>query len=274
MSEEDKDNVEWYNNKCVAIYCDNTLKIIVNPEGYNYARYVYFIDEESEVVKTYSGNKGISDEELEKNKSLAESLEDVSTDIIINNNWLSTWNNEHFNEYKQLMKKWIYENNFKFSIDVVRAISISDLKTAMYRLLTAADGMQEQFAIANFTENQKITIIRMNEFGGIGITRGYFKDYTNATYAQYNNAVKLVYRPERKRNDYYAYLYRDVLIFNGWIEIPESLLWEAIKSNTSGCSVRRTKFLSCDKLQYDVILEYFKNNGIKPLINTYKPIFN
>lgn len=274
MSKEEKNSVEWYNNKCVAIYCDNTLKIIVNPEGYNYARYVYFVDEESEVVKTYSGNKGISDEELEKNKSLAESLEDVSTDIIINNNWLSTWNNEHFNEYKQLMKKWIYENNFKFSADVVRAISIPDLKTAMYHLLTKADGMQEQFAIANFTENQKITIIRMNEFGGIGITRGYFKDYTNTTYAQYDNAVKLVFRPERKRNDYYAYLYRDALIFNDWVEIPENLLWEDIESNTPECSVRKAKFLSCDKSQYDVILEYFKDNGIKPIINTYKPIFN
>lgn len=274
MSKEEREAVEWYNNKCVAIYCNNTLKIIVNPEGYNYARYVYFVDEESEVVKTYSGNKGISDEELEKNKSLAESLEDVSTDIIINNNWLSTWNNEHFNEYKQLMKKWIYENNFKFSADVVRAISIPDLKTAMYHLLTKADGMQEQFAIANFTENQKITIIRMNEFGGIGITRGYFKDYTNTTYAQYDNAVKLVFRPERKRNDYYAYLYRDALIFNDWVEIPENLLWEDIESNTPECSVRKARFLSCDKSQYDVILKYFKDNGIKPIINTYKPIFN
>lgn len=274
MSKEEREAVEWYNNKCVAIYCDNTLKIIVNPEGYNYARYVYFVDEESEVVKTYSSNKGISDEELEKNKSLAEFLEDVSTNIIINNNWLSTWNNEHFNEYKQLMKKWIYENNFKFSADVVRAISIPDLKTAMYHLLTKADGMQEQFAIANFTENQKITIIRMNEFGGIGITRGYFKDYTNTTYAQYDNAVKLVFRPERKRNDYYAYLYRDVLIFNDWVEIPENLLWEDIESNTPECSVRKARFLSCDKSQYDVILEYFKDNGIKPIINTYKPIFN
>lgn len=274
MSEEEKDSIEWYNNKCVAIYCDNTLKIIVNSEGYNYARYVYFVDEESEVVKTYSGNKGISDEELEKNKSLAESLEDASTDIIITNNWLNTWNNEHFNEYKQLMKRWIYANDFKFSADVVRAISIPDLKTAMYHLLTKADGMQEQFAIANFTENQKITIIRMNEFGGIGITRGYFKDYTNTTYAQYDNAVKLVFRSERKRNDYYAYLYRDVLIFNDWVEIPENLLWEDIESNTPECSVRKARFLSCDKSQYDVILEYFKDNGIKPIINTYKPIFN
>ena len=105
-------------------------------------------------------------------------------------------------------------------------------------------------------------------------TRGYFKSYTNTTYAQYDNAVKFVFRPERKRNDYYIHLYRDILIFDGWVEIPENLLWEDVKSNTHGCSIRRTKFLSCDKSQYDVILEYFKNNGIEPLINTYKPIFN
>ena len=274
MSKEERETVEWYNNKCVAIYCDNVLKLVINPEGYNYARYVYFVDKESSIVKEYNSNKGISDDESEKNKSLAKSIEEVSTNIVVTNNWYSTWNTEHFNEYKQLMKGWIYANDFKFSVDVVRAISIPDLKTAMYHLLTKADGMQEQFAIANFTENQKITIIRMNEFGGIGVTRGYFKDYTNTTYAQYDNAVKLVFRPERKRNDYYAYLYRDALIFNDWVEIPENLLWEDIESNTPECSVRKARFLSCDESQYDVILEYFKDNGIKPIINTYKPIFN
>lgn len=271
---EEKETVEWYNNKCVAIYCDNVLKLVINPEGYNYARYVYFVDKESSIVKEYNSNKGISDDESEKNKSLAKSIEEVSTNIVVTNNWYSTWNTEHFNEYKQLMKGWIYANDFKFSVDVVRAISIPDLKTAMYRLLTEVDGIQEQFSRAGLIENQKITIVRINEFGGMSITRGYFKSYTNTTYAQYDNAVKFVFRPERKRNDYYIHLYRDILIFDGWVEIPENLLWEDVKSNTHGCSIRRTKFLSCDKSQYDVILEYFKNNGIEPLINTYKPIFN
>lgn len=274
MSKEERETVEWYNNKCVAIYCDNVLKLVINPEGYNYARYVYFVDKESSIVKEYNSNKGISDDESEKNKSLAKSIEEVSTNIVVTNNWYSTWNTEHFNEYKQLMKGWIYANDFKFSVDVVRAISIPDLKTAMYRLLTEVDGIQEQFSRAGLIENQKITIVRINEFGGMSITRGYFKSYTNTTYAQYDNAVKFVFRPERKRNDYYIHLYRDILIFDGWVEIPENLLWEDVKSNTHGCSIRRTKFLSCDKSQYDVILEYFKNNGIEPLINTYKPIFN
>lgn len=273
MSKEERETVEWYNIECVAIYCDNVLKLVINPEGYNYARYVYFVDKESSIVKEYNGNKGISDDESEKNKSLAKSIEEVSANIIVTNNWYSTWNTEHFNEYKQLMKEWIYANDFKFSVDVVRAISIPDLKTAMYRLLTEVDGIQEQFSRAGLMENQKITIVRMNEFGGMSTTRGYFKSYTNTTYAQYDNAVKLVFRPERKRNDYYIHLYRDVLIFDGWVEIPENLLWEDVKSNTPGCSIRRTKFLSCDKSQYNVILEYFKNNGIEPLINTYKPMF-
>lgn len=273
MSKEERETVEWYNIECVAIYCDNVLKLVINPEGYNYARYVYFVDKESSIVKEYNSNKGISDDESEKNKSLAKSIEEVSANIIVTNNWHSTWNTEHFNEYKQLMKEWIYVNDFKFSVDVVRAISIPDLKTAMYRLLTEVDGIQEQFSRAGLIENQKITIVRMNEFGGMSTTRGYFKSYMNTTYAQYDNAVKLVFRPERKRNDYYIHLYRDVLIFDGWVEIPENLLWEDVKSNTPGCSIHRTKFLSCDKSQYNVILEYFKNNGIEPLINTYKPMF-
>lgn len=273
MSKEERETVEWYNIECVAIYCDNVLKLVINPEGYNYARYVYFVDKESSIVKEYNSNKGISDEESEKNKSLAKSIEEASANIIVTNNWHSTWNTEHFNEYKQLMKEWIYVNDFKFSVDVVRAISNPDLKTAIYRLLTEVDGIQEQFSRAGLMENQKITIVRMNEFGGMSTTRGYYKSYTNTTYAQYDNAVKLVFRPEKKRNDYYIHLYRDVLIFDGWVEIPENLLWEDVKSNTPGCSIRRTKFLSCDKSQYNVILEYFKNNGIEPLINTYKPMF-
>lgn len=224
MSKEERETVEWYNIECVAIYCDNVLKLVINPEGYNYARYVYFVDKESSIVKEYNSNKGISDDESEKNKSLAKSIEEVSANIIVTNNWHSTWNTEHFNEYKQLMKEWIYVNDFKFSVNVVRAISIPDLKTAMYRLLTEVDGIQEQFSRAGLIENQKITIVRMNEFGGMSTTRGYFKSYTNTTYAQYDNAVKLVFRPERKRNDYYIHLYRDVLIFDGWVEIPENLL--------------------------------------------------
>lgn len=272
MSSEERKSVEWYNNDCAAIYCDGILKLVINPEGYNYARYVYFVDEESKIVDTYYTAYGISEEEANKYKELAESLEDVSADIILRNALENSWDNENFNEYKQLMKEWIYQNEFPFSADIVRLITILELKTAMYRLLTEVDGMQEQFERANFKENQKITVIRISDFGGISESRGYFTSYECGKYAQYDKAIKLVYRPEGKRNDYYMWLYRDVLIFDGWVTVPENVLWETVNEK-SGVLVRKTRFASCDNAQYDAILDYFKENGIKPVVNTYKPQF-
>lgn len=273
MSKEERKTVEWYNIKCVAIYCDNVLKMIVNPEGYSYARYVYFIDTESKIVQEYKGNTGISDEEYSKNKMLAEFIEDVSTDIIFAKNWQNTWNTENFNDYKQLIKNWIYKNNFKLTAGVVQAISIASLKTGMYRILTETDSIQEQFLKANLIQNQKITIVRMNDFGMVNVIKGYFKSYKNTTYAQYDDAIKLVFRPERKRYDYNIYLYREVLIFDGWVDIPENLFWEEIESNTPGVVCKRTRFRSCDNQQYDVVLRFFAEKEIKPIVNTYKPQF-
>lgn len=272
MTKEERGTVEWFNHNCVAILCDGVLKLVIDPQGYNYARYVFFVDEESKVVDTYHTAYGISEEESENNKELAGELYDVSTDIILENGMDGDWNNKRFLEYKQLMKDWIYQNNFSFNIGVVRAIESEELKVAMYKLLTEVDGIHEQFTRAGFVENQKITIVRINDFGGMSITRGYFKWFENGKYAQYNNAVKLVYRPERKHKDYYTWLYRDVIIFSGWIEVPEDLLYETIKED-SGVVIRKSRFMSCDLAQYDAILEYFKNNGIKPVVNTYKPQF-
>lgn len=273
MTGKERETVEWYNHNCVAIFCGDELKLVVDPQGCNYARYVFFVDEESKIVDTYHTAYGISEEESEKNKELADELYDVSTDIILNNEMVGDWNDERFTEYKQHMKDWIYQSNFSFNIGVVRAIESEKLKAAMYKLLTEINGIQEQFIRAGFVENQKITIIRISDFGGMSVTRGHFKSFECRRYAQYENAIKLVYRPERKQNDHYIWLYRDVLIFDGWHNVSEDLLWETIDRD-NGVTIHKSRFMSCDHAQYDVILEYFKNNGIKPLVNTYNPQFN
>jgi len=77
MTEEERETVEWYNIDCVAIYCDGELKLIVDPQGYNYARYVYVYDEQSQKVDTYHSDYGISEEEHQHNIELAETIEDV-----------------------------------------------------------------------------------------------------------------------------------------------------------------------------------------------------
>lgn len=273
MTTEEKESVEFYSVDCVAVYCDNKLQMLIDTQGYNYARYVYLIDDSTKIVDDYRGNEGISAKEYFEYRKLADELEDASADIIIENGWTNTWQTEHFAEYKKAIEKWIADNNFNFSVGVVRAIEGENLKNAMYKVLTEPDGMQQQFADANLTGGQRITIIKMGEFGGINETKAVFKSYENSKYAQYTDTVKMTFRPKDKRKDYCTYLYNNIIIYNGWLDIPENLFWEEDAKTDGSIFIKRSKYASCDRKQYDVILNYFAEHGIKPIINTYKPIF-
>ena len=272
MSAAERETVEFYNTNCVAIVCDGEIKYVVNSEGHNYGKYTYTIDGESQIVDTYTTGCGISEEEYNHYKELAESIEDMSADVIISNDWHKTWNNEKFYFYKIIVRSWIEANNFEFNVGVVRAIENDELKLAMYRILTEPDNIRDQFANAFLSEGQKITLVRMNDFGGIASRKVIFKSFEYEKHAQYDNAVKVVYRPEGKRSDYYQYFYNELLVFDGWVDIPRELFWESVPS-ASGFYCEKTKYLSCDMAQYDVVLDYFKKQGIKPIINTYKPVF-
>lgn len=272
MSEEERKTVEWYNTSCVAIYCDNKLMMVVDPQGHGYAKYVYYMDDESSIIDkyvTYLG--GLSAEEHRENRELARIITDISTKIIEENGWCDTWNNTDFKEYKASIKAWIYEHNFKLSVGVARAIQDGYLKEAMYRLLTEVDGIREQFDRAGFEYCQKLTIIQINDFGGMSISHVLFKSYMCGEYAQYKDAIKMVFRLKRKRNDYYKWFYNEVIIVDGWVDLPENLLWDISASNGMVC--KKSKFPSCDRKQYDVILDYLKDEDAKILVNTYKPQF-
>jgi hypothetical protein len=271
MTTEEKESVEFYSVNCVAVYCDNKLKMVIDAQGYGYARYVYLIDDSTKIVDDYRGDIGISDEEYFEYKKLADKLEDVSADIIVKNDWIGTWQTVHFADYKKAIVKWITDNNFKFSVSIVRVIESYNLKNVMYRILTEPDGMQQQFADANLVNGQKITIIRMGAWGGVQNTKAIFKSCEDSKYAQHTDAVKMTFKPDNKNKDYYTYLYNDVIIYNGWLDVPQKLFWEDVK--TDSVFIQRTKYASCDRKQYDVILSYFAEHGIKPIINTYKPVF-
>lgn len=140
MDEEERKTVEWYNFNCVAVFCNNELKLVIDPQGYNYARYVFFVDTGSKIVDTYHTAYGISEEENENNKKLADELSNASINIILKNGMADNWGGEDFLKYKRLMKNWIYHNNFSFNVGVIRAINSAELKSAMYKLLTEING--------------------------------------------------------------------------------------------------------------------------------------
>lgn len=271
MTEEERETVEWYNIDCVAIYCDGELKLIVDPQGYNYARYVYVSDEQSQKVDTYHSDYGISEEEHQHNIELAETIEDVSTEIISQNEIEKTWQDENFDLYKACMKEWIYANKFKLNAGVVRAITIPELKMVMYKVLIEVDSIAEQFKNANLEAGQRITIVKFSDFGMMSVSKVTFHSYEIGQYAQYDNSVKMTFKPHRKKGLYYKWFYGDVIIYNGWYDLPDTVLFDI--SYKEHCITQKSKWVSFDKKQYDAILEYFAEQGLKPIINTYKPHF-
>lgn len=275
MSEEERKTVEWYNVNCVAVYCDDELKLVIDPQGCSYARYTYLVDDESSIVEEYRGKFGISDEEYQRNLEAAETIEDVSASVIINNNIEETWDNTDFNLYRAAVKEWIFSHtDFEFNVGVIRAITGEKLKTAMYRILTEPEEITEQFKKAYLKQGQKVTVIMISDWGSITSSKITVDSVEYGKYAQYDKAVKLTFKQKNKRGLYYQWFYRDIFVYDGWVDFPDSLLWEEVPSNNPNTfSMRKTRFLSCDRKQMDVILEHFDSVGIRPLVNTYKPQF-
>lgn len=269
MIKEEKDTVEWYSYNCVAVYCENELMFVIDAQGYSYARYVFLVSDNTEITKEYTPSCGISEEERDKRKAKADVLEDVSTKIITNNGWKDVWNTDKELEYIDAMKAWIYVNGFKLTKSIIQQISIENLKQMMYRILINIDSIQEQFRVANLQNGQKVTIIRISDFGGLSCSKVTIRNVEYSSYAQYEKAVKLIFKPINKRSDYYQWHYRDVIIVDGWIDIPESVLFDI--TETELFVTKKSKFLSCDNGQYDAVSEYLQKQNITPIINTYNP---
>ena len=51
LNEEQRETVKLYMNNCVAVYLMDTLKLVIDPEGYSYARYAYKPTEESKTTR-------------------------------------------------------------------------------------------------------------------------------------------------------------------------------------------------------------------------------
>jgi hypothetical protein len=269
MEKEDKNTVTW-NLYGVAIYFNNQLQFVVDCQGYSYARYVGLTDN-AITQKVLFTDQTINESELNELKALADQLEDISCSVITELDILKTWNNDNWTEYKELMKNKLTQYNFKLTKSIIQQLEIEELKTAMYKLLIEVDGIQDQFKKADIQQGDKLTLFYIGGMGSIMTDRITFDSVTNTTYAQYNNAVKLTFTPERKRNLHYNYFHSELLVFKGWHNLSDEVLNNVEVKN--GYVITKSKYHSCDHKQYDEILSYFDSKGIRPIVNTYKPIF-
>ena len=272
MSKEERETVHFYCDKCVAIFAGNELKLVIDPQGFSYARYVYLVDEQTERVGDYHTDYVISEEEAAENRAAAEKVEEFISEIIRENNMIGTWDSEGMEKFREIFTDTIKERGIRFDVGVVRAMENLRLKYSLYRLLNEPIQIRRQFDRAGFTEGQKLTIFQISSFGMFTTTKVKFDHYEYATYAQYDNAVKMVMALPRKRGLYKTYFYNEVIIVDGWKDIPRELFFERIES-VNGVICEKSRFTSCDKAHYEVVLDYFKSQGIEPLVNTFKPVF-
>lgn len=272
MSKEEQKTVDIINTKCVAVFCDGEMKLVIDPEGFSYAWYTFLVDENSTVLPEYSGSLGLTDEEVEQYEQAAEIIEDASVSIIEQNSIHDSWNKENYEMYKSLMRSWLCEpHTFKFNKRVIEQIDVYELKKALYDIFERPVSAEIQFTNAGLSEGDKFTLIKFSEFGSLVTYHGKFIGWEVKKWAQYDNNICLSFVPENKRGAYCLNLYNEFILIPGYVEIPEFLLWDVNVGNGMIC--KKSKFLSCDRKQLDVVLDYFVENGMEPIVNTYRPVF-
>lgn len=270
MEDYEKKTVQW-SLYGVAIFFDGKLQFVVDAQGYSYARYVGLTDNAT-IVKTVTTEQIIQDEEITELKQQADKLEDISVTVIEELNIMETWQKENWREYKEALKAKLKDYNFKLTKEIIQQLDIEELKQCMYKILIEVDGIQDQFTEANIQKGEKVTMFYISDWGSIVTNRMTFDSAINSSYAQYDNAVKVTFTPENKRKLHYKYFHSTVLVYKGWFKLPEEVLHH-IEVNEQGTRITRSKYSSCDHMQYDEILAHFEQQNIKPVINTYMPRF-
>lgn len=188
----------------------------------------------------------------------AERVEDTSTEII-DRLGLTGGGWETSPEYAQAMEP-IMEG---ITIDTIRAVTIDEFKSWLYRRQDQRQQIREQLAHANIPTGERVTIIKESSMGGISSTIATWDHWEPCTYAQYTDAVKLIIKPKRKRGLWSMTLHRGpaVLIVSGEVEIPESVLWET-ETTSTGATIKTSRFSSCDPAAMQAVREYIKSTGV------------
>lgn len=268
MTKEEQETVEWYSTDCVAIFLNKHLMFVVDAQGYNYCRYVYAVDGHTETKMVKVSVSTVPAIILADNQRIAKLVVEKAKEIE-QDNGCEIDAQENLPSVISLIESF----GDKFYVGVIRALSeeYDKLKTALYRAMQKMSGCQYRFGKANLKAGQRVTLVKIGEFGGIHPQHITINRVTNQKYAQYDDAVRIDHRPEHKRTDYYTFIHGDCLVYDGWLpEIREDVLWDVV-SESNNCIMKKGKFMSFDHGQYDAVMDYYKKLGFEPIVNTYNP---
>lgn len=256
MTQAERNTVKWIGWDCIRVLCeDNEDSIVINPEGFNYARYVYIVDDNSKVSSDYNSTQIWDKADYNKCKEIGNLIVHKFQGI-----------NE--DEFQDRLLEWLNQKHINLTKNIIRTIDNDHFKTLLYEALEFINGIQYQFEIAGLTQGQKITIVHIDGFYDFSIRKVIFDKYEKGSYAQYKNAINMTFKPIRKRSLYNKWYYSDIIIYDGWLDCPEDLFYNV--EHKDNMIIKKSKYGAFDVGQCNAVLQYFKKLNIEPIINTYK----
>lgn len=257
MTKAERESVEVYIEDAIAVYRNDELMFLANPEGYGYIRYALILDDKSKVVDDYKGATGISEEEAEEYARAADVL-------------VGGYNEIGDDCDADALRKWCHDNNFKLSPEIIRSLPAGAIKSCAYDAYFTIPPIQEQFKAADLKYGQKITIVRGGVFCMPSVILATVDHVEYKRYAQYEDSVSLVIKPKGKRSLYVSRFYSaDGVVYDGWLDdLPRTLFFDIKRDGTTGMVSQDSKFMSFDKGILETALNYYGEQGHEPIVNT------
>lgn len=125
--------------------------------------------------------------------------------------------------------------------------------------------------LLNLESGKRYTVIVENDMGfGVSAVQFTFHSSKLGRFAQYENAVELIFTPKKKRNLHSIKFYgkKDFALFEGWVDVNTDPF--SVPENQGIMVVRRMKYSSCDSRFMDdaiasvkatpLFIKRFRNN--------------
>lgn len=244
MTNDERQSVRWYALAVAILDESGNLLCAVDPQGHTYCRYTLLTDESSRAPMPNAAPED-SPEAV-----AAAYIEDVSTEIIMENNLNENWQESEI--YVQKMA----EHLEGLTVDIIRRIELESLKKWLYSWLDRYNTVQQRIARANIQQGEQITLVRYAWFGELEAIKGTVDLVKPCEYAQYKDAVAIEMQLGKKFFKDYLHSGKGWFIVRGSVSIPESVCWQQLDDHT-----RMTKYSAFDRQSIMAAQEYAQKQG-------------
>jgi hypothetical protein len=169
-------------------------------------------------------------------------------------------------EVKGIFFKWLKDSNLNIDTAFTLEFSKHNPGSALNKIFSTYKYNQDIIGFytaasdINSMKGEKVTIIKLSDFGFPVVIQTRLNEAKIQSYAQYSDSLKIIHTPKRKRNMVYNLFTpadSGALIYKGWINIDANKLTYNTIEEGEQVTTKQSKYGSFDRnYLFDTILEY------------------